>query len=91
MLRRCLTVVALLGAFAALAPAAGAQTPPTQSSHAGSTQFVDMAEYFIDGARKTPTVLLGGARRTADFGRIMRLRRSFVPRLQQTAREAALR
>ncbi len=90
-MRSALALMGILFVLAAAAPAARAQTSPAPPSHRGGTHFIDMREYVIDGARKAPTVMMGGGRKPADFRRIMRLRRSFVDRLQRTAREAALR
>jgi len=54
--------------------------PPTKS------KFYDFSEQVIDGALKRPTATFMTARERARFDRLLRLKKSFLPRLFQTSK-----
>ena len=50
-------------------------------------KFYDFNEQLIDGERKKPTTLYTNARTQVKFDRLLRLKKSFLPRLLNTAKE----
>ena len=51
------------------------------------TKFYDFNEQLIDGEIKKPTNLYLDARKRVKFGRLLRLKKSFMRDLMMTARE----
>jgi len=51
------------------------------------SKFYDFNDQIIDGEVKKPTTLYTDAREQAKFDRLLRLKKSFLPRLFQTAKE----
>ena len=60
--------------------AANAKTPP-------KSKFYDFNEQLIDGEVKKPTTLYTDARKQVRFDRLLKLKRSFIPDLLNTAKE----
>ena len=58
--------------------------PPANS---GKSKFYDFSEQLIDGEIKKPTALYTSSRAKVKFERLLRLKRSFLPDLMDTARE----
>lgn len=58
--------------------------PPANS---GKSKFYDFSEQLIDGEIKKPTALYTSSRAKVKFDRLLRLKRSFLPDLMDTARE----
>jgi len=56
--------------------------PPTKS------KFYDFSDQLIDGQIKRPTTLYTDARAQVKFGRLLKLKKSFIPKLFDTARES---
>ena len=56
------------------------KTPP-------KSKFYDFNDQIIDGEVKKPTTLYTDARQKVKFDRLLRLKKSFLPRLFQTAKE----
>tara|TARA_Y100000034_G_C6840525_1_gene380214 strand:- start:1015 stop:1230 length:216 start_codon:yes stop_codon:yes gene_type:complete len=50
-------------------------------------KFYDFNEQIIDGERKKPTALYTDARKQVKFDRLLKLKKSFLPRLFDTAKE----
>jgi len=50
-------------------------------------KFYDFSEQLIDGERKKPTNLYIDAREAVKFSRLLKLKKSFLPRLFRTAKE----
>ena len=50
-------------------------------------KFYDFSEQLIDGEIKRPTSLYTDARKSVKFDRLLRLKKSFLPRLFNTAKE----
>jgi len=51
------------------------------------SKFYDFNEQLIDGEIKKPTTLYTDARNKVKFGRLLRLKKSFIPKLLVTAKE----
>ena len=51
------------------------------------SKFYDFSEQLIDGEVKKPTTLYTNARQQVKFDRLLRLKKSFLPRLFRTAKE----
>lgn len=77
---KTLAILVLLISFSALA------APPRVNPNARS-KFYDFGEQVIDGEIRRPTALYTDARNRARFGRLLRLKRSFLPDLFETAKE----
>ncbi len=51
------------------------------------SKFYDFNEQLIDGERKKPTTLYLDSREKVKFDRLMKLKKSFLPKLFSTAKE----
>ncbi len=51
------------------------------------SKFYDFNEQIIDGERKKPTTLYVDSRQQIKFGRLLKLKKSFLPKLFTTAKE----
>ena len=51
------------------------------------SKFYDFNEQLIDGERKKPTTLYTDARSRVKFNRLLKLKKSFLPKLFNTAKE----
>ena len=51
------------------------------------SKFYDFSEQIIDGERKKPTTLYMDAREQVKFDRLLKLKKSFLPKLFATAKE----
>ncbi len=51
------------------------------------SKFYDFNEQLIDGEVKKPTTLYTDSRTAVKFGRLMKLKKSFLPRLFNTSKE----
>ena len=51
------------------------------------SKFYDFNEQLIDGERKKPTTLYVDSRKQVKFDRLMKLKKSFLPKLFNTAKE----
>ena len=54
-------------------------------------KFYDFSEQLIDGEIKKPTTLYTDARKQVKFERLLRLKKSFLPKLFDTARDPVFR
>jgi len=83
-MRKIITfIVAVIVALFIRAELAGA-APPKSSTKA---KFYDFSEQLIDGEIRKPTALYTDARRKVKFERLLRLKRSFMKDLFDTAKE----
>ena len=57
------------------------------SSKSPKAKFYDFSEQLIDGEVKKPTTLYTDAREAVKFERLLRLKKSFLPKLFDTAKE----
>ncbi len=62
-----------------------AYAAPPKSS--GKSKFYDFSEQIIDGEIRRPTTLYTDARKRVRFERLLRLKKSFLPQLFNTAKE----
>ena len=60
---------------------------PTVTAGQPKSKFYDFNEQLIDGERKRPTTLYLDSREKVRFDRLMKLKKSFLPRLFNTAKE----
>ena len=63
-----------------------ASSSPAKGSDVRS-KFYDFSEQLIDGEIKKPTALYTNARQRVKFDRLLRLKKSFLPKLFSTAKE----
>ena len=56
-----------------------------------STKFYDFSEQVIDGQIKKPTALYTDARQKVKFGRLLKLKKSFLPAILNSAKEPVLK
>ena len=54
-------------------------------------KFYDFSEQLIDGEIKRPTTLYTDAREAVRFERLLRLKKSFLPKLFETAKDPVFR
>lgn len=54
------------------------------------TKFYNFDDMLIDGALKTPDVLKTEAKDKAKFKRLLSLKKSFLPKIRESAEERAL-
>ena len=66
-------------------PAFAAKEPETRA------RFYDFSDQLIDGEIKKPTALYTDARKRVSFDRLMRLKKSFIPAMMQTSKEAVFK
>ncbi|QDP51325.1 MAG: hypothetical protein GOVbin630_23 [Prokaryotic dsDNA virus sp.] len=53
----------------------------------GKSKFYDFSEQLIDGEIRKPTALYTDARQKAKFDRLLRLKKSFLPKLFETSQD----
>ena len=71
--------------FAALIMVATSAT--AKSPNNIKSKFYDFGEQVIDGNIKTPTALYTSARQKVKFVRLLKLKKSFLPNLNDTEKE----
>ena len=62
--------------------------PPKKST---KSKFYDFGEQMIDGEIRKPTALYTDARQKAQFSRLLKLKKSFLPKLFATSKEKILK
>ncbi len=55
------------------------------------SKFYDFSEQLIDGEIKKPTTLYTDSRQAVKFERLLKLKKSFLPKLFDTAKERVFR
>ena len=78
------TILVVVIALLAMCNAAQAGPPDKRSPR---SKFYDFSEQLIDGEIKKPTTLYLDTREKVRFERLLRLKKSFLPNLFDTARE----
>ena len=63
------------------------QIPTAQAKPPAKSKFYDFNEQIIDGEIRKPQFLYTNARQKAKFDRLLKLKKSFLPRLFQTSKE----
>jgi len=61
-----------------------------QDQGATASKFYDFDGMLVDGQLKTPDLIKNQARGKAQFNRLLSLKKSFMPKLEESANEAAL-
>ena len=75
---------ALLGALMLVSPSAFAQDDGERA------KFYNFDDMLIDGKFKKPDIMKTKAREQAGFKRLSKLKKNFLPKVQETAQEEAL-
>ena len=60
---------------------------PSSAAKSPKSKFYDFSEQLIDGEVKKPTTLYLNSREAVKFDRLMKLKKSFLPKLFRTAKE----
>ncbi len=74
-----LSLICFMLCFLNIEAAAAKNTP--------KSKFYDFSEQLIDGERKKPSTLYLDSREKVKFDRLMKLKKSFLPKLFLTAKE----
>tara|TARA_A100001015_G_C14609542_1_gene563663 strand:+ start:391 stop:597 length:207 start_codon:yes stop_codon:yes gene_type:complete len=61
------------------------------NANKGPTKFYNFDDLLIDGKVKKPQVLYTDARQKVKFERLLKLRKDFLPKLEATKKDQALR
>jgi hypothetical protein len=77
------TMVVFWLALLSAIPAVNAKTP--------KAKFYDFEQQLINGEVKKPITLYTDARQRVKFGRLLKLKKSFIPQLLDTAKERTFR
>lgn len=78
-------IVGVMAAGMLAASPAWSQTPPKKGEV--KSRFYDFSDQVIDGEIKKPTTLYTDARQRVKFDRLLRLKKSFLEPMLQTAKE----
>jgi hypothetical protein len=74
--KRCLLILIVM----MITPVSLASAPPQKQ------KFYDFGEQLINGELRKPTAIYTDARRRAKFERLLKLKKSFLPKLFDTAK-----
>lgn len=80
----------LVGLAVLVATIALGSTAYAQDTGEPKTKFYDFEDMLIDGQLKTPDLLKSQAREKAKFKRLLDLKKSFLPKIRESAEERAL-
>ena len=75
-MKRCLLILIVI----MITPVSLATAPPQKQ------KFYDFGEQLINGELRKPTAIYTDARRRAKFERLLKLKKSFLPKLFDTAK-----
>jgi len=56
-----------------------------------NSKFYDFSDQVINGEIKKPTALYTDSRQKVRFGRLLKLKKSFIPKMLESAKEPAFR
>ena len=73
--------------FAAMLVTTVAAAEPPRTNSRAKSKFYNFSEQVIDGEIRRPTALFTNSRDQARFNRLLRLKRSFLPRLFASSNE----
>jgi len=62
-------------------------SPTTSAGKSPKSKFYDFSDQLIDGKINKPTTLYTDARQRVRFDRLLKLKKSFLPQLFNTAKE----
>jgi hypothetical protein len=79
-LRITISIILALVFFVAAQPDVLGQSKP-------KSKFYDFGAQIIDGEIKKPTALYTDTKKRVKFGRLLRLKKSFIPQLMTTSKE----
>ena len=65
--------------------------PVLASEQVKEVQFYDFGEQVIDGQMKTPGVMVVDQKQRVKFDRLLKLKKSFLTELTESAKDSALR
>ena len=85
-----IAMLLLCAASAAQAQPPAGEAPPEAPAEGTRTRFYDFNELELTGKAKRPNVLYTDARQRAQFERMFKLKRSFMPELRRSADGAAV-
>lgn len=90
---RKLGALTIIGALTLTLLSAGASAAPAvpEPCSEGQCRFYTFGGTVVDGKRLAPAALYIAARERPSFKRLMKLRKSFLPRLVDSGREAMTR
>ena len=83
-MRRLTTIIIAAVVVLLLSAAIAFGGPPKRATKA---KFYDFSEQLIDGEIRRPTALYTSAREKVRFGRLLKLKRSFMKELFNTSKE----
>lgn len=83
-MRKVLTRVTFFTVILMMVSSTALSTPPKNNAR---SKFYDFNEQVIDGEIKKPTALYTNARQQVKFDRLLKLKKSFLPQLFDTAKE----
>jgi len=63
---------------------------PAMAQDETRSKFYNFDDMLIDGQLKTPDLMKAEAREKAQFKRLLDLKKSFIPKVRETAEESAL-
>jgi hypothetical protein len=84
IMKKALTILVALMALAAFSATAVAKKPST-------SKFYDFSDQVIDGELKKPTALFTNSRQTVKFDRLLRLKKTFLPALEESGKDPAIK
>jgi len=85
-MKKLVFAIVFAAVFAGVMPVAMAQT-----SGGVKSKFYDFSDQLIDGDIKKPTTLFTDARQKVKFDRLLRLKKSFVEPMLETAKETTFK
>ncbi|HOA14328.1 MAG TPA: hypothetical protein PKH54_11960 [Myxococcota bacterium] len=85
-MKKLVFAIVFAAVFAGVMPVAIAQT-----SGGVKSKFYDFSDQLIDGDIKKPTTLFTDARQKVKFDRLLRLKKSFVEPMLETAKETTFK
>ena len=83
-MRKVLTKVTFFTVVLMMVASTALTAPPKNKAR---SKFYDFNEQIIDGEIKKPTTLYTNARERVKFDRLLKLKKSFLPQLFDTAKE----
>ena len=84
-MRRAVSI--LVGLFLLVGLGAASLAGPRKAKKKVRQQFLEFGVHVVDGRIRKPTIEYTSARKKAEFERLARLKRSFVPQMMQSAKD----
>jgi len=83
-MKKAFTIFVALMALAAFSSTVMAKKP-------GTSKFYDFSDQVIDGELKKPTALFTNARQKVKFDRLLSLKKTFLPALEESGKDPAIK